>query len=179
MEAGAGRGRGPGKARHAGLQASRPHRPEDSPGDGTGLDTPRCLEVRSGSCRAPLRGHCQMGGDGTGTSRWGGTRRQDPGPHPCPGDPQKVQFNLSLQAFSVEGGGDQPIKKTTPGGAWVVQLVKRLTSAQVTISRSVSSSPALGSGLMAQSLEPVPILCLPLSLPLPRSCSVSVSKIIK
>ena len=39
-------------------------------------------------------------------------------------------------------------------GAWVAQWVKRPTSAQVTISRSVNSSPASGSGLMAQSLEP-------------------------
>ena len=38
-----------------------------------------------------------------------------------------------------------------PGGA---QSVKRLTSAQVTISRLVSSSPALGCVLTAQSLEP-------------------------
>ena len=40
-------------------------------------------------------------------------------------------------------------------GAWVAQSVKRPTSAQVTILRSVSSSPASGSGLMARSLEPV------------------------
>ena len=39
-------------------------------------------------------------------------------------------------------------------GAWVAQSVERPTSAQVTISRSVSSSPESGSGLMAQSLEP-------------------------
>ena len=39
-------------------------------------------------------------------------------------------------------------------GAWVAQSFKHPTSAQVTISRSVSSSPASGSGLMAQSLEP-------------------------
>ena len=39
-------------------------------------------------------------------------------------------------------------------GTWVAQSVKRPTSAQVTISRSVGSSPASGSGLMAQSLEP-------------------------
>ena len=39
-------------------------------------------------------------------------------------------------------------------GAWVAQLAERPTSAQVTILRSVSSSPASGSGLMAQSLEP-------------------------
>ena len=41
-------------------------------------------------------------------------------------------------------------------GAWVAQSVKRPTSAQVTISRSVSLSPASGSGLMAQSPEPAP-----------------------
>ena len=39
-------------------------------------------------------------------------------------------------------------------GTWVAQSVKRPTWAQVMISRSVSSSPASGSGLMAQSLEP-------------------------
>ena len=40
-------------------------------------------------------------------------------------------------------------------GAWVAWSVKRPTSAQVVISRSRSSSPASGSGLTAQSLEPV------------------------
>ena len=40
-------------------------------------------------------------------------------------------------------------------GAWVAQLVKQPTSAQVMISQSVSSSPASGSVLTAQSLEPV------------------------
>ena len=39
-------------------------------------------------------------------------------------------------------------------GAWVAQSVKRLTSAQVMISRSVSSSPVSGSVLTAQNLEP-------------------------
>ena len=39
-------------------------------------------------------------------------------------------------------------------GAWVAQSVERLTSAQVMISRSVSLSPASGSVLTAQSLEP-------------------------
>ena len=39
-------------------------------------------------------------------------------------------------------------------GAWVAQLVERLTSAQVTISWFVSSSPASGSVLIAGSLEP-------------------------
>ena len=40
-------------------------------------------------------------------------------------------------------------------GAWVAQSVERPTSAQVTISRSVSSSPASGSVLTAQSPESV------------------------
>ena len=40
-------------------------------------------------------------------------------------------------------------------GAWVAQLVKRPTSAQVTISWFVSSSPMSGSVLIAQSWEPV------------------------
>ena len=40
-------------------------------------------------------------------------------------------------------------------GAWVAQSVKRPTSVQVTISRSVGSSPESGSVLTAQSLEPV------------------------
>ena len=39
-------------------------------------------------------------------------------------------------------------------GAWVAQSVKRSTSAQVTISWSMSSSLVSGSGLTAQSLEP-------------------------
>ena len=60
-------------------------------------------------------------------------------------------------------------------GAWVAQLVKRPTSAQVMISQSVSSSPASGSVLTAQSPEPAsdsvssllstpPLLALSLSL---------------
>ena len=60
------------------------------------------------------------------------------------------------------------------GGAWVAQSVKRPTSA-----RSPSRSPwvqasrqALGWWLGAWSL--FPILFLPLSLPLPRSCSFSI-----
>ena len=59
-------------------------------------------------------------------------------------------------------------------GAWVAQSVKRPT-----LARSRSRGPwvqaprrALGWWLRAWSL--FPILCLPLSLPLPRSCSVSL-----
>ena len=45
------------------------------------------------------------------------------------------------------------LKKGTRG-AWVAQSVERPPSAQVMISRFVSSSPASGSVLTAQSLEP-------------------------
>ena len=40
------------------------------------------------------------------------------------------------------------------GGVWVAQSVERPTSAQVTISRCVASSPASGSVLMARGPEP-------------------------
>ena len=52
-------------------------------------------------------------------------------------------------------------------GTWVAQPVKRPTSAQVIISRSVSSSPASGSVLTGQSLEPASdsvSVCLSVSL---------------
>ena len=39
-------------------------------------------------------------------------------------------------------------------GAWVAQLVKCLTSAQVMISQFIGLSPTSGSVLTAQSLEP-------------------------
>ena len=59
-------------------------------------------------------------------------------------------------------------------GAWVAQLVKRLTSPQVMILQFVGSSPASGSVLTAQSLEPASdSVSLSLSAP-PRSCSVSL-----
>ena len=46
-------------------------------------------------------------------------------------------------------------EKILSKGAWVAQSVEQPTLAQVMISRSVSSSPASGSVLTAQSLEPV------------------------
>ena len=46
------------------------------------------------------------------------------------------------------------LKRVKVGGAWRAQSVKHLTSAQVMISRSMGSSPELGSALTAQSLEP-------------------------
>ena len=55
-------------------------------------------------------------------------------------------------------------KQHYPEGAWVAQSVGHLTLAQVLISWSVGSSPALGSLPTAQSLEPAldslsPSLC--------------------
>ena len=58
---------------------------------------------------------------------------------------------------------------------WVSQSIECLTSAQVTISLFVGSSPTSGSVLPAQSLEPLQILCLPLSRPLPGSHSFCLS----
>ena len=62
-------------------------------------------------------------------------------------------------------------------GSWVVQLVEHLTLPLRVILRFVSSSPASGSGLTAQSLGPVLDSLSPfLSLPLPHSYSVDLSK---
>ena len=56
--------------------------------------------------------------------------------------------------------------------AWVAQLVERPTSAQVMISQLVGLSPASGSVLTAQSLEPVSDSMSPsLSAPPPLSLS--------
>ena len=49
---------------------------------------------------------------------------------------------------------DFPRKKFLSEGTWVAQSVKRPTSAQVMISWFMSWSPASGSVLTAQSLEP-------------------------
>ena len=46
------------------------------------------------------------------------------------------------------------IERAAPPGTWVAQSVKRLTSAWVMSSQLMSSIPASGSVLTAQSLEP-------------------------
>ena len=51
------------------------------------------------------------------------------------------------------------------GGAWVAQSVERPTSAQVVISRSVSSSPASVSVLTSRSVEPASDSVSPVSAP--------------
>ena len=71
------------------------------------------------------------------------------------------------------------LKKARIRGARVAQSVKHPTSAQVMISRSVSLSPAWGSGLTVQSLEPASdsvFLCLSAPLPL-MLISLRLSKI--
>ena len=67
-------------------------------------------------------------------------------------------------------------KMGTTGAHCVIQWVKRPTSAQVKVSRFIGLSPASGSVLTAQSLEPVSGSVSPsLSLLLPCMHSVSVS----
>ena len=61
----------------------------------------------------------------------------------------------------------------------MAQSVGRLTSAQVVISRSVSLSPASGSVLTAQSLEPVSDSVSPSLSASPPACALSLSKINK
>ena len=62
-------------------------------------------------------------------------------------------------------------------GTWVAQSVKHLTSAQVMISQSVGSSPASGSVLTPQSLEPVSDSVSPSLCPTPsRALSLPVSQ---
>ena len=69
---------------------------------------------------------------------------------------------------------------TREWGAWVAQSVRQPTSAQVMISRSMSLSPASGSVLTAQSLEPVSDSVSPSLGPSPiHALSLSVSKINK
>ena len=79
---------------------------------------------------------------------------------PLPPVGERDNHNLLLRSVSLRQDascGKFPIVLSLLkvfGGTWVAQGVKHSTSAQVTISRSVSSSPAWGSVLTAQSLEP-------------------------
>ena len=63
-------------------------------------------------------------------------------------------------------------------GAWVAQLVKHPTLTQVMILWFMSLSPALGSVLTAQSLEPASdSVCPSLSLSAPPLLKLALSKI--
>ena len=69
------------------------------------------------------------------------------------------------------------IKNDTVWGPWVAQLVERPTSARVMISQSVSSSPASGSVLTTQNLEPaLDSLSPSLSAPPPLTHCLSLSQ---
>ena len=68
------------------------------------------------------------------------------------------------------------VLKTKSWGAWVAQLLEYPTSAQVMISRFVSSSPVWDSVLTAQSLEPASdSVCVSLSASPLLTCSLSLS----
>ena len=54
----------------------------------------------------------------------------------------------------INGYSVASVRMTFPQGAWAAQSIKHLASVQVMVSRSVGSSPASGSVLAAQSLEP-------------------------
>ena len=76
----------------------------------------------------------------------------------CGRDGERKEAGGRIEAGSPHipprgGTGPESIQKFR--GAWVAQSVKRLTSAQIMISWFVDSSPASGSVLTAQGLEPV------------------------
>ena len=72
------------------------------------------------------------------------------------------------------------IKNECYWGIWVAQSVNRLTSAQVTISEFVGSSPTLGSVLTARNLEPASIsVSSSLSAPSLLALSLSLSLSLK
>ena len=82
---------------------------------------------------------------------------------------RRLGITLHMDTFDLRKWG-------RVGGAWVAQSVGRPTSAQVMISRSVSSSPASGSGLTARSPEPASDSVSPsLSLSAPPRLTLSLS----
>ena len=97
-------------------------------------------QALQGSRADPPEGHSASPPPGRGDRR--GTAGED------------VAEQKPLPRTEQGGSAKALLAKEYFGGAWVAQSVKRPTSAQVTISRSGSSSPVSGSGLMAQSLEP-------------------------
>ena len=77
--------------------------------------------------------------------------------------------HAQLSCFNLEEG--------LPQGTWESQLVKPPPSAQVMISWFVGSSPATGSGLTGQSLEPASDAPSPsLSAPSPITLGLSLTQ---
>ena len=86
-----------------------------------------------------------------------------------------AQSSVAVDHRDVNEESD--IRMQQSWGAWVAQSVGHPTSAQVMILRSVISSPASGSGLTAQSLEPVSDSVSPsLSAPPPFMLCLSLSQ---
>ena len=93
---------------------------------------------------------------------------------------ERVTFDLRVVSLSPTLGVEPTknfFKKFNFRGAWVAESIKCPTSAQVMISQFVSSSPASGTVLTAQSLEPAsdsvsPLLSLPTT---PRAHAPSLS----
>ena len=93
------------------------------------------------------------------------------------GHHKKLLIQLAKQRAHMAHHVGQHDFKGFVGGAWVAQSVGRPTSAQVTISRSLSSSPESGSGLTARSLEPASDSVSPsLSAPPPFMLCLSLSQ---
>ena len=90
-------------------------------------------------------------------------------------EPASVSLSPSLSAPPLLALSKKiNIKRKEKWGTWVAQSVKHSTLAQVMISRSVSSSPASGSVLTAQSLEPASDSVSPLSAPPPLMLCLSL-----
>ena len=85
-----------------------------------------------------------------------------------------VEYKMKSLGFPRGGKNPHDLKVELYWGAWVAQSVERPTSAQVMISWFISLSPALGSVLTAQSLEPASDPVSPSALHLH---SISLSKI--
>ena len=93
------------------------------------------------------------------------------------GNPLALLVGMQTGTATLENRMEFP-QKTKSRGAWVAQLVKHLSSAQVMISWFMGSSPVLGPVLTAQSLEPaLDSVCVSLSAPLLLMLCLCVSKI--
>ena len=90
---------------------------------------------------------------------------------------QTESISKEIEIIKKEPNGNSGYKVQSLWDAWVAQSVKHPTSAQVTISQFVSSSPTLGSVPTAQSLEPASYSVSPtLSVPPPLALSLSQKK---
>ena len=91
---------------------------------------------------------------------------------------ESTNYALELISDFIKVVRYKAMYKNHVWGAWVAQSVEHLTSAQVVISQFVSLSPASGSVLTAQSLEPASNSVSPsLSVPLPLVLCLFLSKI--